>query len=360
MSAAVHRLRELRKRLAARGESALLAMSPIAIGYLSGARDAAWALVTATQAVLMPSALGYEAARRGVKPPWMVLSPGAGRLKPLLARLGIRRVGFEADAVTHAGVARLGLQLKDAAVLVPLSGLVEDCREVKDDKELAVIRRAGAIAAAAGAQMPWILREGMTEAEGAAALDIRMRELGADGPAFETILLFGWRSALPHGVPGPRRLAAGDLILLDFGARVDGYASDCTRTWCWRRATARQRRTYRAVARAYRAGRSAVRAGVPAGKVDAAARGTLGALRSRFIHGVGHGVGLEIHERPRLARGEKTRLRPGMVVTVEPGVYFGRWGGIRLEDTVIVTPRGASSVTGAPAADLPVIGPGLP
>ena len=107
----------------------------------------------------------------------------------------------------------------------------------------------------------------------------------------------------------------------------------------WRRATARQRRTYGAVARAYRAGRAAVRPGIATGKVDDAARRALGPLRSRFIHGLGHGVGLEIHERPRLARGEKTILRPGMVVTVEPGVYFGRWGGIRLEDTVIVTAR---------------------
>jgi Xaa-Pro aminopeptidase len=200
----------------------------------------------------------------------------------------------------------------------------------------------------------------MTEAEGAAALDVRMRMLGAEGTAFETILLFGARSAFPHGVPGTRRLRRGDFVLVDFGARVDGYMSDVTRTWCWRQATARQRRVYRDVYRAYLAGRAAVRAGAPAVLPDAAARTSLGRLAMRFIHGLGHGVGLEIHEAPRLGRGERATLRAGMVVTVEPGVYLGGWGGIRLEDTVIVGRAGCESVTGAPAPDLPVIGPGLP
>jgi Xaa-Pro aminopeptidase len=285
-----------------------------------------------------------------------VLEPALNRLGPLLRGLGIRRVGFEADFVTHSAALRLRQSLAEAAIPVPLTGILEEMRQVKDAGELDSIRRAGAIAAAAGAQCPWLLHEGITEAGAAAALDIRMRSLGADGPAFETIVLFGWRSALPHGVPGSRRLRRGDFILADFGARVDGYASDVTRTWCWRHATARQYRVYRAVARAYAAGRAAVRAGVAGGKPDAAARAALGGLARQFMHSLGHGVGLEIHEAPRLGKGEKAPLRRGMVVTVEPGVYFGRWGGVRLEDTVVVGNRGAESVTGRPASELPVVG----
>jgi len=354
---AVRRLRRLRAQLKANGETVFLATDPLTIRYLAGARDAAWALVTTRRAVVMPSWLGYEAARQNAVRPWKVTRPAANALQALLTEAGVRRIGFDSGTMMHAEVGRLRRVLQDVAVLVPLAGLIETCREVKDVPELDAIRRAGSISRAVGEQWPWGLREGMTEAEAAAAVDVRMRALGAEGPAFDTIVLFGARSALPHGVPGDRRLARGDLVLADFGARVDGYASDCTRTWCWRHSTARQRRVYRAVARAYAAGLAAVRPGAPAGQADAAARRALGGLRRRFMHGLGHGVGLEVHERPRLGSGEKTSLRPGMTVTVEPGVYLVHWGGIRLEDTCIVGKRGAESVTGAPAPDLPVVGP---
>jgi Xaa-Pro aminopeptidase len=185
----------------------------------------------------------------------------------------------------------------------------------------------------------------MKESDLAAELEYRMRRLGAEKPAFETIVAGGVRSALPHAQPTAAALEG--MVVVDMGAFVDGYASDMTRMLFIGSPNAKVKRAYKAVLEAQLAAIDAVRAGVSAGRVDRAARSTLRAhgLDRAFVHSTGHGLGLEIHEPPRLGKGEKTRLRAGMAITIEPGVYVEGWGGIRIEDTVVVTERGCDVLT---------------
>ncbi len=187
----------------------------------------------------------------------------------------------------------------------------------------------------------------MREAELAAELDYRMRRQGAEGPAFETIVATGTRTALPHARPTSARLVHGALLLVDMGAMLDGYASDMTRMLFLGRPGARVSRAYNAVLEAQLAAVDAVRAGVPAKAVDRAARRVLAShgLANAFVHSTGHGLGLEIHEPPRIGKKEKTPLERGMAITIEPGVYLEGFGGIRIEDTVAVTDNGCEVLT---------------
>lgn len=336
------------------GARALLVTDPLSVRYLAGVRDARWALVTSGPCLLMPYALSWSAMRAAAPRPWRVLSPspGSAALRRALRAAGVTRLGFEADTLAWSAADRLRRDLADACITLPLEGVVAKARRVKDTDERELLAAAGRIAAEAGAALPWLLRPGISEREAAARLDQRMRALGADGPAFDTIMLFGSNSALPHGIPGDRRLKAGDVCLIDWGAVRDGYHSDMTRVFACGRPGPGQRQAYRAVVRAYAAGAGAVRAGAREDAPDLAARRALGARSATFMHSLGHGVGLAIHEEPRLARGSRGRLRAGEVVTVEPGIYVPGWGGIRIEDTFVVTRGAAVSLTGAPDPEL--------
>ncbi len=191
-------------------------------------------------------------------------------------------------------------------------------------------------------------RGSLTEARFATALDHAMRERGAEERAFETIVAAGEDSAKPHARPGDRPIRAGDPVVVDFGAVFDGYRSDMTRTFCDRgRATGEMARVFEVVAEAQRAGVASVRAGVRAGAVDEVCRGVIAAAgwEERFEHGTGHGVGLDIHEAPSVAPGSTAILEPGTVVTVEPGVYLPGVGGVRIEDTLVVTDDGCRPLT---------------
>ncbi len=355
------RLDRLRAELQRRKIAALLVTRPLHVMYLSGAGDCAWALVTPRGAWLLPYGLGADAARHDAQPGWSVLLPPAAgggwkALAALLGRIRLRALSFEGDDLASSSADRLRAAVRAHAVIRPAAGIVEGLRLVKDAGEIAAIRRAAAITREVSRQIPWMLATGITEREAGARVDIRMKQLGADGPAFETILLFGERSALPHGHPGARRLKSGDLVLADFGAKLAGYHSDCTRVWVWKKSSPWQRTAYARVAASYAAGRNLVRPGRRAGEPDIAARRALGPLARKFIHSLGHGVGLEIHEGPRLWKTEREKFKTGMVVTVEPGVYLPGRGGIRLEDTVVVRSGAAESLTGSPAAVLPVVG----
>jgi Xaa-Pro aminopeptidase len=226
---------------------------------------------------------------------------------------------------------------------------VQGLRAVKDDGEGAALQRACAIgdAALAGLLDDGGLRAGRTEREVALDLEDRMRSLGADGPAFDTILAAGVHSAVPHHRPTSAVLQAGDLVKLDFGALVDGYHSDMTRTVVLGRATGWQRELHALVAQAQAAGRAALIPGTEVTAVDAAAREVVaGAGRGEeFVHGLGHGVGLEIHEAPALSKTGSGALAAGMVVTVEPGVYLSGRGGVRIEDTLVVRDRAPELLT---------------
>ena len=261
-----------------------------------------------------------------------------------LPRSGIRRLGFDPKGLTHAAF----LSLKGGALrLKPASGLVEGLRMVKSPAEIELIRRAVNIGSQAFDRCLRLARPGMSELDLAAELDHRMRRLGAERPAFETIVASGRRAALPHASPTAKALASNELLLVDMGAVHEGYSGDMTRTVFVGRPGSRVKRLYASVLESQQAALAAVREGVAAGSVDRAARRVLKAHRldRAFVHACGHGLGLEIHEPPRLGRGERTRLKAGMAITIEPGVYLQEFGGIRIEDTVIVTRNGCEILT---------------
>lgn len=257
-----------------------------------------------------------------------------------------RKIGFESDRLTVAELEALQKELPPRTSVEPAPGLIEKLRMVKDSEEIHVIRRSVTINSQALDSALARVRVGMKEADLAAEIDYRSRRLGAQGPSFDTIVAAGARSALPHARPGDARIGRG-MLLIDMGAFYGDYASDMTRMVHFGKADARYKRAYRAVLEAQLAAIDAVRPGVTAAAVDRAARRTLKlhGLEREFIHSTGHGLGLEIHEPPRLGRRDKTRLEAGMTITIEPGVYVEGWGGIRIEDTVLVTETGCEILT---------------
>ena len=264
---------------------------------------------------------------------------------------GASRVGLEADHVTWAAQRRYAGEWFTAADLVPTSGLVEQLRRTKDDGELARMEAAAAVADAALAELrPWLLT-GPTEAEFALELDATMRRLGATKPSFETIVASGPNGARPHARPSGRRVTDGDLVVLDFGAVVDGYCSDMTRTVAVGEVTEQQRNIYAIVLDAQLKGMSACRAGLTGKELDGVCREVITAngYGEAFGHGTGHGVGRFIHEGPKVSqRGEADVLKANMAVTIEPGIYLPGWGGVRIEDMVLVQENGCISFSHSP------------
>jgi Xaa-Pro dipeptidase len=253
-----------------------------------------------------------------------------------------RRVGFESHRVTvdqHHVLA----EVAGGAELVRAPGLVEALRLIKDEVEVDALRRACAAADRALADLiaHGGLRPGRTELDVARELEGRMLDHGAEGPSFDTIVAAGANSAVPHHRPTSAILAPGDFVKMDFGALVDGYHSDMTRTVVLGAAADWQREVYELVASAQAAGREAVRVGTRFKDVDTAARDVItdAGHGERFVHWLGHGVGLEIHEAPALSQRGDGTLRDGMAVTVEPGVYLPGRGGVRIEDTLVVRPN---------------------
>ncbi len=256
-------------------------------------------------------------------------------------------LGLEAEHVTVAEKKRLtklrppGMTLRDAP------SIVEQARMVKDEDEIQRIREAVALGAKIFDRGLEILRPGIKEVEVAAEMERAARRGGAEEMSFPTIIASGARSALPHGRASAQVIAAGAFVVCDFGVILSGYCSDQTRTVWVGKVSDEARRAYDAVLRAQQAAISAVRPGITVGEVDAAARKILIAagLGKHFTHSTGHGVGLEIHESPRVAAGQREVLQPGMVITIEPGVYFpGKWG-VRIEDMVVVTRGGCEVLT---------------
>jgi len=279
------------------------------------------------------------------------LTAGAQRERLQEAAAGIGRLGLEADDVTWAQQRRYGAEWFPDVELVATEGLVEDLRGVKDEGEVARMAEAARIADSALAAVRPRLAEGVTERDVALELDFEMRRLGAEGSSFETIVASGPNGAKPHHRPVDRRIEAGELVVIDFGALVDGYCSDMTRTLCvGPPSSATARRMVEVVAESQRAGVAAVSGGTEARVVDEACRSVIAdaGWADAFLHSTGHGVGLEIHEDPRVSSTSTDTLQPGYVVTVEPGVYLPEHGGVRIEDTVVVTPDGCRTLTNAP------------
>ncbi|MDE3126510.1 MAG: aminopeptidase P family protein [Gemmatimonadota bacterium] len=254
---------------------------------------------------------------------------------------GGRVVGFETAHVTHRDFQRL-LEAGSAWQWRPTADLVEGLRERKDEGEVALIARAAEVATRALARTLPEIGAGMTELQAAGVLERALREEGSEGFAFPTIVAAGARAALPHAQPTHHAVREGDFLLFDFGALVEGYCSDVTRTVVVGRASAEQREVYEVVREANAAARAAVRPGMTGRDADAVARSYIErhGLGELFGHSLGHGIGLEIHEAPRLARTNEQPLAAGAVVTIEPGVYRPGWGGVRIEDDVWLSPDG--------------------
>ena len=264
-----------------------------------------------------------------------------------IQRLRLKRVGYEPALMTCDVLETLKSKLPLGASMEPVAGAVEELRMVKSPAEIARIRRSVETNSRAFEQAVAKARAGMKEQDLAAELDYRQRRLGAEGTSFETIVAGGLRSALPHARPTGAPLESGGLVVVDMGATQDGYCSDMTRMLYLGAPGAKVKRTYRAVLEAQLAAIDAVRPGVRTTKVDAAAREVLKGygLDGAFVHSTGHGLGLEIHEAPRIGKKDKSRLLAGMAITIEPGVYLEDFGGIRIEDTVVVTDRGCEILT---------------
>ena len=266
-----------------------------------------------------------------------------------IERLQLKSLEFEQNRISFEDYGQLkehakGLRLK------PVNSLIETLRAVKSETEVAAIRNSVRLNSTALEESLRRFKPSMTEVDLAAEIDYRMRRLGAEEPAFETIVASGKRSALPHARPTSARIQTDELLLIDMGAIVAGYASDMTRTHAVGKLDAKRRRMYRAVLESQLAVLDAIKPGVTCASVDRVARNVLRGfgLEKLFIHSTGHGLGLEIHERPRVGRKDKTKLVTGMVITVEPGVYEKDFGGVRIEDTVVVTTDGCEVLTPTP------------
>lgn len=268
----------------------------------------------------------------------------------LLKRKKWKKIGFEAAAMRVDEYTALKDDLPLGVSLQPMGRVIEEQRMIKSAEEIDRIRKSVQANSEAYSKTLKRVKPGAKENDIAAELEFQMRMLGAEKPAFETIVAAGVRSALPHAHPTSHALQENELLLIDMGASLDGYASDMTRCCFTGAPPKRIRDLYRAVLEAQLAALNAVQAGVTTAKVDGAARDVLKRhkLDRFFLHSTGHGLGLEIHEPPRIARKDKTRLRTGMVITIEPGAYIDGLGGVRIEDTILVTDSGCEVLTPTP------------
>jgi Xaa-Pro aminopeptidase len=344
------RRRALHGRLAPVDLVGLLVTKPVNVRYLTGFAGSYGALLLLHDRTVFFTDRRYERQAAEVDGVEVVLAPG-DLIAGVIGVLGSDGdgLGFEPGGLTWGSGQRLRTLLPGRAV-VPAPELVEELREVKDDDELAAMREAARIGTEALAEVLGGLHAGVTEREVARELEIGMRRRGGDGAAFHPVVAFGEHSAEPHHRPGERPLRRGDLVVLDFGALVDGYRSDMTRTVVFGSASPRQREVYELVRRALEAGLAALRPGVSCAEVDRACRQVIvdAGCGDAFSHPSGHGVGLEIHEAPWVRPGGSGRIAAGTPVTVEPGVYLPGFGGVRIEDLAAVRQDGRELLTTAP------------
>ena len=308
-------------------------------------------VVTPCERIIITDGRYYEQAKEQANDFRLVPQTASAKaaVAETVSALGIKRLGYETMKLTDFEVRALR-EACGGAELVPMEDFGTAARMVKDEEEISCIERAVYIADAALSELAAQLRAGMTEREVAAELEYLMAKKGSERCAFETISASGERGALPHGAPTGRVIEPGDMLTLDFGACWGGYMSDITRTLWFGEPSGELRRIWAAVYAAQQAAIDAVRPGIEAGELDRIHREVLCAhgCGEHIMHSLGHGVGLEIHEAPRVSNGSTTRLEVGMVITVEPGVYVPGVGGVRTEDMVLVTAHGRRVLTQSP------------
>ena len=354
MRAEDRRTEAVRGILQETGIGAVLVTDPYHLRYLSGFRGGEGMLyISADMKVLITDSRYTEAAGR--ESDYTVEEESASRRRETIVREclgldGAARVGYEDEDLRCSTFAALKEKLPEVAVWVPVKRRISDLRRIKDRRELEALANAEAVGDAAFADILEVLRPGMTEKEAAAELEYRMKQHGADGFSFDTIVASGPNSSMPHAIPTDRPFANGDFVTMDFGCIFDGYCSDMTRTVVIGRADEKQKEIYGTVLRAQEACLAHLRAGITGREADAYARDIIreAGYGERFGHGTGHGVGLFIHEEPRISPNDGTVLQAGMVETVEPGIYLPGFGGVRIEDMVVITEDGCRNLTSSP------------
>ncbi|MFV2069030.1 MAG: M24 family metallopeptidase [Pirellulales bacterium] len=352
-----HELRRdrLRKLVHRAGADALLVTNFTNVTYLTGFTGDDSYLLIDRQKVVVLSDPRYTTQ----------LEQECPGLELAIRQPGVPMVDLVAETVQSLGIGRLGIEGASLSVgqfdrlvakvpgveWVKTAGLVEQLRLVKDREEVERIRRAAWQARRGFEVIRASLCEGQTERQVAFDLEHQMRRFGASGASFPPIVAVGERAALPHAVPTEREIGSSPFVLVDWGADEGLYASDLTRMIVTGKISTKLRRVYGVVLRAQQAAIRAIRPGVTCEEVDAVARKVISraGFGAAFGHGLGHGIGLEVHEGPRLSRKEQTVLKPGMVVTVEPGIYLPEWGGVRIEDDVLVTRGGHEVLTAVPS-----------
>ena len=356
----VARRDRLTAELTERDLAGFLVTTPTNVRYLTGYTGSNGVVCLGSQARFLTD-FRYATSVAALAAEWQVeiveqnlLSDVAGRISEVF---GGERVGFEASGLTYAAWHALDEAARAAgAELVPCDHLIEDLRAVKDADEIALIRRGGELCDAIYAWLAEAGLAGREEREVAWAIEQRARDLGAEGASFPPVVASGANGALPHAVPGTLEIDRSTLVVLDFGALVDGYCSDCTRTFATGPSDAQMMDVYEAVLAAQEAALQLVGPGASCPEVHETARRVIGeaGYGEYFNHGTGHGVGIAIHEEPRFRSGFGGTLEPGNVVTVEPGVYLPGRFGVRIEDLVLVTEDGYEVLTQFPKSLLSV------
>jgi len=352
------RLEKLRATLPAHSLDAILVGQPENRRYLSGfGGSAGWLVITAERAILATDFRYYE--RMAQEAPDFELAKIKTKvsdlLPDLLAGLEVRRLGFESQHLTVDQLYTFS-QAGEGVEWVPLTDTVETIRMVKDEAEIEALRRSTALTDAAFAHLLGVLVPGMTEREAAWRIEAYMRANGASKVAFDLMVGAGANGALPHATAGERTIEPGDPVVIDIGCVVDGYCSDMTRTICLGKPERRYLEIWDLVLKAQETAEAGLRAGISGVEADALARDLIAeaGYGDQFGHGLGHGVGLAIHEGPRASRLSEDTLAAGMSLTVEPGIYLPGEFGVRLEDLVIVREGGVEILTATPKT--PVIG----
>lgn len=350
------RVQHLAQRLPEHQLDALLVSTSESRRYLSGfTGSAGYLLISADQAVLFTDSR-YTQQARDQSPDFEVvqLPRGWDWLIEALKSSGVKRLGFESENITVAAYNRLTETLKGAkslggVSLIAASGLVEELRAVKDPEEVALLQKAINASDAAMDAVGPTLQEGMTEREVAWRMEMAMREFGADSTSFNTIVASGPNAAMPHHRPTDRAIRQGEPIVIDMGARVGGYCSDITRTVVVGKPDETFNKIYDIVLGAQLTAMSIVQAGMTGTDCDSLSRSVIeeAGYGDCFGHGLGHGVGLAVHERPRVGPGSTDRLELDMVFTVEPGIYLPGWGGVRIEDIVVLENNGVRPLSKA-------------
>jgi Xaa-Pro aminopeptidase len=335
------RRREVQRELQRRKLACLVVTHPANWFYLTGFTGESGALVVSHEgATLLTDGRFTVQAKQETQGLHIELQKGAlfTALGELLKRKGWKRAGYDPGQLTVAQLEAIKKAVGSKWKGTDASGVVSRLRMQKDAQELAAMRKAAILAGEALESVLPMLKPGIRESEIASEIEYQMRKGGASGASFETIVASGPRGALPHARPTGKKLRKNELVVLDLGAILAHYCSDMTRTVFLGRASRKVRGWYGAVLEAQQAAIAKVQDGVTCGEVDAAAREVLKKhhLEAFFVHSTGHGLGLEVHEEPRIARGQETRLQAGNVITIEPGVYMEGAGGIRIEDDVVV------------------------